>query len=467
MRNNKSKSVIFANIVLGGTTILFIIVIFYICYKSTSLQIPLNLKLIVLLTAGLLFSIVMLFLREKWKINIAITIFSIVIAAYGVEFMLFFRSQSQFSPADIDTRNKLEVIEDLRAEGVDAWPHVIPYLFVESNGLLSDNNRIFPLGGISQKTIVYCNESGQYVNFKSDEHGFNNPEGLYKKGEIKVALLGDSYVHGACVQPEDDIANQLRNMGINSLNLGNGGNGPLIELAVLKEYVEPIQPEIVLWVFYEGNDLFELEKERKSSILMRYLEDNYSNKLLERQGKIDSALTKYVNSQWVKELHKLQLQKHHIENLPLLLQKEAEKEDRLKIIKLWYLRNRIGLINMIRKPKREVTFKTQLPLFSEILATAYQRSTGWGGKFYFVYLPTEERYVNNNFSGSFFDRDDVLAIVHKLGIPLIDFHEVLSKHPDPLSLTPFLGAHYNAQGYKLVSEFIVSRLKKDRLISRE
>ena len=199
---------------------------------------------------------------------------------------------------------------------------------------------------------------------------------------------------------------------------------------------------------------------------MRYLEDDYSQNLLERQDEIDTALIKYVKSQWIKELHKLQLQ-NQIVNLPLLLQKQEERENRLKIIKLWYLRNRIGLINKTWKPKREVTFKTQLPLFSEILATAYQRSTGWGGKFYFVYLPSEERYINNNFSGSFFDRDDVLAIVNKLGIPLIDFHEVLKKHPDPLSLSPFLGAHYNAQGYKLVSEFIVSQLRKDGLISRE
>lgn len=466
MEKKKSKAVIFANIVLGGTVILFILVIFYSWYRSSSLHIPLNLKLIVLLTAGLLFSIITLFMRDNWKTNLAIAVFSTLLAAYCVEFVLFFRSQSRFSPVDIDTRNKLEVLEDLHAEDVDAWPRTIPYLFVESNGLLSDNNRIFPIGGISQKTIVFCNESGQYINFKSDEHGFNNPERLYVKGITKVVLVGDSFAQGDCVPPGEDIASQLRNVGIRALNLGNGGNGPLIELALLKEYVEPFMPEIVLWVYYEGNDLYELKQERKASMLMSYFEEGYSQNLLERQDEIDAVLMDYADSQRIKELNK-PLAQRRIVNLPLQMQALEAKEKRRKVITLWYLRSRLGSINTShhkQHSKRSTNYKPQLPLLSEILATAYQRTTGWGGKFYFVYLPIMKRYVNNNFSGSFFGRDDVLAIVHKLGIPVIDFHEVLKKHPDPLSLTPFLGAHYNSEGYELVSESIVSRLRKDGLI---
>ena len=466
MKSNKKMSVIFANIVLGSTSAFFITVIIYTCYKSTSLQIPLNLNFIVLLTAGLLFSIVTLFLRENWKINIAISIFSIIIAAYGVEFVLFAQYKHRFPRAQIDTRNKLEVLEDMRAEGIDAWPQVLSWLFVKNNGLLTDNNRIFPIGGISNKIIVYCNESGQYKIFESDEHGLNNPKGLYRKGAVKTVLVGDSFTIGSCVKSGEDIAGRLKRTGINSLNLGNGGNGPLIELALLKEYVEAVEPEIVLWIYFEGNDLSDLKGERTSSILMSYLEDDYSQDLIARQVEIDSVLMKYVNAQWIKEA-KLPQMRNVIRNMPLAEQKNKEKENSLKPLKLWYLRDRIGLINKKRKPRRDVTFNSQLQLFSKILATASRRSSVWGGKFYFVYLPDMDRYVGDNDKGTFYDRDDVLAVIHELGIPVIDFHEVLGKHPKPLSLTPFLGAHYNTQGYKLLSEFIVSRLKKDGLISRE
>jgi hypothetical protein len=456
IKNKKSKALIFANVILGSMGIVFILAIFYIWYKNTSFQIPLNLKLGTLLTAGLLLSIVTLFMRNNWKINIAIAIFSAGVAAYGIEFVLFVCHNAKFSPAEIDPRNKLEVIMDLRDEGVDAWPHIRSLHPTESNELASNKNHIFPLGQLSQKTIVYCNESGQYKIFKSDEHGFNNPEGLYKKNDINIALVGDSFTLGNCVMSGEDIASLLRNEGINSLNLGNGGNGPLIELAVLKEYVEPFKADIVLWVYYEGNDLIELEKERETSMLMRYLEDNYSQSLLDRQDEIDATLIKYVNFHWKKELPR-------IANQPRIAQEREEREYKLKIIKLWFLRSRLGLTNKTKKtqnPGRVTNYKSQLPLLSKILATANQRSSRWGGTLYFVYLPTIERYMNDKYNGNFYDRDDVLAIIHKLGIPLIDFHEVLSKQPDPLSLVPNVGAHYNADGYKLLSEFIVSQLKK-------
>ena len=39
------------------------------------------------------------------------------------------------------------------------------------------------------------------------------------------------------------------------INLGVGGFGPLLELAALTEYLTPLKPPVVLWVFFEGNDL--------------------------------------------------------------------------------------------------------------------------------------------------------------------------------------------------------------------
>jgi hypothetical protein len=259
------------------------------------------------------------------------------------------------------------------------------------------------------------------------------------------------------VKPGEDVASLLRSEGINSLNLGNGGNGPLIELGLLKEYAEPLRPELVFWIYYEGNDLIELEKERDVPLLMRYLEDNYIQNLLDRQAEIDAILVKHVNVRWMKELPL-------IANQPRIALEQEARDSRIKIFKLWYLRNRIGLINTTkraRNPARITNYKSQLPLFTEILAAASRRTSGWGGNLYFVYLPTMERYVYDNYDGNFYDRDDVLAIVRHIGIPLIDFHEVLSRHSDPLSLVPHAGAHYNADGYKLLADTIISRLRHD------
>ena len=63
--------------------------------------------------------------------------------------------------------------------------------------------------------------------------------------------------------------------------------GPLIELAGLKEDAEPLRPRTVLWFYWEGNDLLNLESERRSTHLMNYMDPEYSQGLMARQPEID------------------------------------------------------------------------------------------------------------------------------------------------------------------------------------
>ena len=44
--------------------------------------------------------------------------------------------------------------------------------FININGA-----EVFPLAGVANKFTVFCNEMGEYTNYESDEHGFNNPRG--------------------------------------------------------------------------------------------------------------------------------------------------------------------------------------------------------------------------------------------------------------------------------------------------
>jgi len=59
--------------------------------------------------------------KDKWKINIACLFLSSMIAVYGVELVLYIIDNIPGARHQrIDTRSKLEVIEDLRAKGIDA-----------------------------------------------------------------------------------------------------------------------------------------------------------------------------------------------------------------------------------------------------------------------------------------------------------------------------------------------------------
>ena len=407
-------------------------------------------------------------LSNNLKVNLSVLFFTIGIAVYGYETYLEFFKKNQigiiaknlefFKKNQIeiiskkmgipyDKRTKMEVIDDLRDSGVDAYPSVALEYLIGSNGLTSNKGGIFPLSGISNKTTVYCNESGFWSISETDEYGFNNSKGLYKENKVDIVLTGDSFTEGRCVQSANSISAVLRKLDFSAISFGKGGNGPLIELAVLKEYAVPLKPKIVLWLYYK-NDIENVVGEMESSILRKYLnEDDYSQNLISRQEEIDSVFINYVQVEWEKQKNKDKDKEREW---------VKEKGRLINILKLSQLRRMINL-----KPTQTSTL-----IFRDILQKSKQMVSDWGGKMYFVYLPAFKRYSTGNEHPN---RDFVMQTATELDIPIIDIHsKVFSPHPDPLSLFPFrMSGHYNAEGYRLVAETIGKRLEADGLCSNK
>ena len=98
--------------------------------------------------------------------------------------------------------------------------------------------------------------------------------------------------------------------------------------------------------------------------------------------------------------------------------------------------------------------------FSKIIKTAKNKTENWGGKFYFVYLPSWEEYTNNK--PFIKNKKEIIKIVEKENINLIDFHDVLKSKKDPLEYFAFkLPNHYTSEGYNLVSKQIYSHINSD------
>ena len=57
------------------------------------------------------------------------------------------------------------------------------------------------------------------------------------------------------------------------MGLAQGGNGPLIEYATLREYFPAKKVKRVLWMYSSVNDLEDLAGELKNEILLNYLKD--------------------------------------------------------------------------------------------------------------------------------------------------------------------------------------------------
>lgn len=96
------------------------------------------------------------------------------------------------------------------------------------------------------------------VEIKYDRLGFRNDHDIE---QAPVVVIGDSFAESGLVGREDLISSRLaRRLGLEVANLGQSGYGPQQELIVLRRYGLKLQPRLVLWLFFEGNDLRDLRR---------------------------------------------------------------------------------------------------------------------------------------------------------------------------------------------------------------
>jgi hypothetical protein len=405
----------------------------------TVLYVALAAGLGILLLAGLL-------LKPASRAALAVSACAMLVAVLLADLYLAVTGQQVVRPAHTagDQRSVHDVVRDLRAEGRRAYPVLSgrTLLVRRADGALVssiaiDGRETIPLGGIADVLTVYCNEDGSYLIYASDEHGFHNPSGLWARPRLDVAAVGDSFTHGACVPSDRNMVALIRGRFPATLNLGMAGNGPLTELAAIKEYLPKRRPRVVLWFYYEGNDVSkDLFIERKAPGLVAYLDEGFAQGLENRQPAIDAALATEVEKAY--------------EATPADAPAPAPQAVKfLDVLLLRHLRDALGL----------AVGNADIPLFRRVMGEANRTVAGWGGRLYFVYLPSEARYLG--LGGRIAQsglRTRVLATVRGLGIPVIDIHVSFADSPTPRRL--FQG-HFTPEGYRIAAEAILARLAAD------
>ena len=364
----------------------------------------------------------------------------------------------------IDARTVVQVLRDQRSQGVDAVP-----ILGSSSGvtIAGQDGRALPtLAGVSLATTVYCNESGQRVIYMADEHGFNNPRGLHWHVPLQVALLGDSFTHGACVPREASLAGLVREAFPHTLNLGIGGAGPLSTFARFLEYAAPLRPRFIVWNWFEGNDLADLLDEVASPPLRRYLTAEASFGLKTRQAEIDRALRHAIDA-------RMQDPRRGVTAEPttrgVLLLRSIRQRLR-PVTAALTLRTR-------RNARRNSSFShEELGVVERILTTVRNTAQGWGGEIVVVYLPDPARYCSVASGPSWRTycaadraqrrrqhrlgyRDDMLAMFARLGLPVVDGHSAFVDGGRPVDMFYFPGSHYSPEGYRVIADALLRELK--------
>jgi hypothetical protein len=352
------------------------------------------------------------------------------------------------SGGTIDTRDRVEVLDDSRKRGIDMVPAVMlgdvlgGDRTVTAPELTDHEEPLMPLGGISSSPTLLCNESGQFVSYSSDEHGFRNPWGIWNSARVDIAAIGQSWTQGYCVPDGKGYVDRLRTHNMVVLNLGMSGQSSLLQLGAIKEYLPRYAPKSVLWFFDEGMDLSDLYIESTHPFLMRYLEPTFSQHLLTRQPEIDRALRRMVSNIEARE------------RAPHSTARGPYIDQVLEIAKLSSLRHKVALIygGDREEPEAWSMLDHSHNLLSAALEQGRTVTSSWGGTLYFVYLPSWSRFRNSPRAAEE-EHTKVLSVVHALGIPVIDVQPAFQAQSDPLSLFPFRRfGHYNEQGNKIVAE---------------
>jgi hypothetical protein len=473
-----AKAALLANVVLAAAGSLCLLALAYFVYNYawtgerhlTGLAAVFQYYVCPALLALLFFAA--LRLPESTKVRLALMACSTGISVYMLEIALtvwfnvpsvaqntrlkILAASAKSQGLSFDTRSVQGVVSDLRRQGVDAIRSVYPQAQFEKpfadlwkSIVRAHGVETLPLSGISNKVTVFCNESGQYVTYTSDEHGFNNPPKLWN-ARIDIVAVGDSYVHGMCVPTTANLVSLIRQRYPGTLNLGMQGDGPLSMLATIKEYAEIVKPQMVLWFYFE-NDFIDLGIERTAPLLMRYLTPGFSQGIFSKQADIDRVLSDFLAR--AEERNAARTWWNEISTTVAdLISKPGVSENVFKLIEL---RTRLGLpAGKTTIPPRVDTDEDR-DLFYQILAEARRSVERWGGHLHFVFLPAWNRYAPGQVTWP--GRDDVLQAAVRAGLPITDLHQAFITQKNPLALFPPAPYpnHYNEAGHRLVAEEVL------------
>ena len=338
-----------------------------------------------------------------------------------------------------DNRSKLEVINDYKKKKLDAFPTVHPIHFLKNK--LVDKYKILPLAGYPNVVTIFNNEFGYYEHYKSDRYGFNNNDYLWENENHKYVFVGDSFVHGAGIKNENSLNGIFKKKTkIEALNLGIGGNGPLIEYATLLEYLDFDKVKNLIWFYYSGNDLQNLSAELTTKYLSNYLNDGFSQNLIKNQNKVNNFIKEYIET----KVKYIEPKKEKKRNQSLFA--DSLKFSQIKKIisnSSYFTKNEVyEFINIINKIN-EICKKKNI-------------------NFYFVHLPTYETIVNQKVNNSILTNKKIIfKFLETKNIPFIDIKsELLKQNVDPKNYYPFgLQGHFNKLGNEKIINSLIREFK--------
>jgi hypothetical protein len=338
-----------------------------------------------------------------------------------------------------------KLVEASRKQGQRAFLAISPSYYLEGpptySKVVVDGKPMLPLGIAPLSRNYYCNESGSFAIFDTDRFGLRNPDAVWDD-QADIVATGDSFTFGACLDEADSIVGNIRHVIGRTVNLGSGANGPLIELATIKEFVPTLKPKAVVWLFFP-NDLDDLKRERENPLLAAYLDPDHSQNLVGRRMDYMPAVQQVADN-YYQAVRKAEAAAAAI---------PAERWFTLP-----HLRALLSYTRRILSDRRED--KPDVASFKTVLAEANRFIRANASELFFVYLPD---CLASSYGQSQW-KTELLSGVRNLGVRVIDVEPAIDR-TRASGQDPFFfchGSHFSAAGAKAAASEILGAIAEAR-----
>ena len=304
----------------------------------------------------------------------------------------------------------------------------------------------FPLGSAPNVLTFTCAEDEGFISFTTDRFGFRNKDQIWGNQIHDILIIGDSHSETACVKK---TIQEYFDPPIKIVTLGKGGNGPLISLAVMTEYLEAYKPKVIYHLIHPNDYAVPLNHSNNYDIdLDREWDDAQLQKYL-KNPEFNIGYFKYLNLSLLKKFAIDYSQQKVKENS---FQKIKLKVKIANIFSYNYVKGNLQPLSSMNKlskllnPEIKYVDKNKLiNVYKSMILRAKKQDT----EIRFVILPQKTICANNQINKY------IAEISKEIKMNTLDFTLELC---DP-KLFAIQGSHLNSDGYEKLSKMINSDFK--------